>query len=956
MFRKSRKRLKQVADSRVTIVGGALLLLAISLGIHLFKLQIVKGGQYQRDFALRIKKTEEITAARGNIYDRNHKALAYNELIHSVSIEDSGTYRTQIEKNLTINKSIITLIGHLSKNQDRLSVSFPLTVNDQGQPEYTVSGVAKQRFLADIFGVIDPKDMKAEQSSMTAADLLKLITGSQKFGIRAEDYSASQLGQKLIAELKYPQNLDIATQLQVAAVRFEMSKNSFQKYLANTIATEISDKSMIALTEDADNLPGISVIDQYKRIYPYGEALSNIVGYIGKPSETELAELKGKSGDHAYTASDVVGKMGIEKTMENHLRGSNGEKEFFVNNVGVAQETKITKEAVIGNDVILTIDADLMKKTYELLKSRIAGQLLEQLVDDLHYKFSGEDLLKIKISIAEVYGALFKNGVLDIRHFSAKDAGSSEQHLYEQFTARQTQLLSQLEEIFSSDQAAAYPAQDETTRKYLTYLFFTKLVSDGILTVDDTSAPSYQTLVNGGDIKINKFLLDAISKNWIQTKYIMKDDGYADSDKVIAGLVAYLKEALPKDIVFSGMIYDDLIRNEYVSPVHACLALYEQGVLPKNDELTNALSSGVITPYGFMRDRIRALEITPGQLGIDPSTGSAVLSDPNNGEVIVAASYPGYDNNRLVNRVDSKYYERLLLDATAPMVDKCTNELLAPGSTFKMLSTIAGYEEGVMSPDELINCQGEFKQISPSPKCWLVTGHGDMDMVHALRHSCDIYFYTLGYRLGGGENGRFDDQASLDRLNKYCTLLGMDETTGIELPETKPHMSSTQGVQSAIGQGSYSFTTTQLARYAGVLATSGEVTQFHLLKKVVDGKDPNHTLVEYQHTNEQISLPENLWQIVKSGMSESSEYSQAFKGSSISSPSKTGTVEEENNRAPHAAFIGYAPAEAPQVSYAVRLTHGLSNTQAGRVARDMVSIYLGEKKSDEIKTDSATVE
>lgn len=956
MYRRLKAGLIKIADSRLAVVGIALLVLSLSLILHLFRLQIVKGDQYQRDFTLRIKKNKDIIAARGNIYDRNHKLLAYNELIHSVSIEDSDSYATAAEKNLTINRSILQVIEHLKRYGDSLSVSLPLAYNDEGELDYTVSGVTKRRFLADIYGVIDPKDLKPEQSNISAKQLLEHMTGSEKYGIRASAYAGNANAKKLIEELDYPSELEEAIQLQVAAVRFEMSKNSFQKYLASTIATEISDQSMVALAEDAENLPGISVIDEYKRIYPYGRALSNIVGYLGKPSDEELEQLQSESGENDYTAADVIGKMGIEKEMESFLRGSNGEMEFYVNNVGVAQESKITKEAVVGNDVILTVDADLMKKTYELLEARIAGQLLSQLVDDLHYKFSGEELLKIKVSIADVYGALFKNGVLDITHFSQKDAGSAEQYLYQQFGVRQEEVLTRLESVFSSPGEAAYANLDEPTRKYLTYLLFQKLTADEILTVDDTNDAVYQSLVAGEGVKINDFLAHAISKNWIRTERFMEEDGYADTETVIKGLVTYLKDELPQDRVFSGMIYDDLIRNEYVSPLYACLALYEQQVLPHDDGLIEALNSGAITPYGFIRDRIKALELTPGQLGIDPSTGSAVLTDPNNGEVIVAASYPGYDNNRLVNRVDTSYYEQLLLDATAPLVDKSMNELLAPGSTFKMLSTIAGYEEGVMGVDELIRCEGEFKSISPSPKCWLLTGHGDLDMVHALRHSCDIYFYTLGYRLGGGESGHFDETAGLERLNKYCTLLGMDETTGIELPEAEPHLSTTQGVQSAIGQGSYSFTTTQLARYAGVLATAGEVSQLHLLQRVVDGNDPDHVLVEYQNANERIDLPDSLWTIVKSGMSESAEYSQAFKGSSISSPSKTGTIEEENNRAPHAAFIGYAPAESPQVSYAVRLTHGLSNTQAGRVARDMVSMYLGEKKAEEIASDQATDE
>ena len=155
--------------------------------------------------------------------------------------------------------------------------------------------------------------------------------------------------------------------------------------------------------------------------------------------------------------------------------------------------------------------------------------------------------------------------------------------------------------------------------------------------------------------------------------------------------------------------------------------LYEQGVLDTEDEEYNSLAAGSMGAYDFIRNKIENLEITPGQLGLEPSTGSLVMTDPNNGDVLACVSYPGYDNNRLANTMDSEYYNKLLTDSARPFYNNATQEKTAPGSTYKPLVAIAGLTEGVINTESTLPCSGVYKKVEPNPKCWAYpNSHGSL--------------------------------------------------------------------------------------------------------------------------------------------------------------------------------------------------------------------------------------
>ena len=243
-----------------------------------------------------------------------------------------------------------------------------------------------------------------------------------------------------------------------------------------------------------------------------------------------------------------------------------------------------------------------------------------------------------------------------------------------------------------------------------------------------------------------------------------------------------------------------------------------------------------MTAYDFMVNKIYTLEIEPAQLALEPCSASAVITDVKTGDVLACVSYPGYDNNRLVNNMDTSYYAKLSLDQSSPFFNKATQQTTAPGSTFKILSTIAGMSEGVINDGTYINCTGSFDLVTPPINCWNKLGHGDIEIREAIQESCNYYFNMVGFMLGQDENGDFSENRSLSALQKYASEIGLDKKTGIEITESSPQVSNSYAVPSYIGQGTHAYTTSQLARYATAIATSGTVYDLTLLDRQTDSR------------------------------------------------------------------------------------------------------------------------
>lgn len=315
-----------------------------------------------------------------------------------------------------------------------------------------------------------------------------------------------------------------------------------------------------------------------------------------------------------------------------------------------------------------------------------------------------------------------------------------------------------------------------------------------------------------------------------------------------------------------------------------------------------------------------------------------MITDVNTGEVKALVSYPGYDNNRLANTVDADYYAKLNEDLSKPLYNYATQERTAPGSTFKMVSSTAGLAEGIISTSSEYDCTGVFNDVSNKPRCWNHSGHGNLNVSEALRYSCNVFFYTVGFNLAKDSTGTYDDPVGIQKIQKYADVYGLDQKSGLEIAENTSAIATQYPVMAAIGQSDNNITTVALSRYVTAV-TSGNLYSYQLMNKIVD-KDGNE-LLHYTPQSQDISnvLSQDQWDSIHSGMRMVVEDMSEFNDFAVEVAGKTGTAQQENHPN-HALFVGYAPYNNPEISIATRIAYGYSSHNAAAVSKNILSYYF----------------
>ena len=932
--------------------------MSVVLVRRLFDLQIIQGEDYISKFQARTTKERVLKSTRGNILDRNGDILASNVLSYSLTLEDNGTYTSTREKNLTLNGVAYQVLQILHSNGDDSTHSFHIVVDKNGEYAFDVAeGFTLNRFRADIYGQALIDDLKDEQKTATADQMMEFLTGSEKFSIVLSGdraYTEDELtSHGLPLTLTKQEMLDIAT------IRYELNTNSFKKYMQVTIATNVSEKSVAAIMENKTGLQGIDVVEDSIRQYIDDESMAPILGYTGKASSEELTELRKQNPDYSNDA--IVGKAGIEQYMELTLQGTDGKETVSVDNLGkvlkIDEDTKV--EPVAGDDVQLTIDTDWQSAIYQILKQRVAGVLLTKIDAAKTFDYTYvTDASQIRIPIYDVYNALISNSVIDITKFSNEDASDIEKNLYAKFQQKQQRVFDTISTKLNGSNPPAYKDEDEETQEYLSYIC-NDLLRDtlGIISKDaiDTSDATYKAWTTDETISLKDYLTYATSQGWIDISSFSPEGEYLDSEEIYQALTAYIIDYLSTDTGFSKLLYKYMLQEDTISGQEICLVLYEQGVLDKNDDDYENLASGAMGAYDFMINKIYTLEIEPAQLALMPCSASAVVVDVKTGDVVALVSYPGYDNNRLTNDMDTDYYAKLALDQSSPFFNKATQQTTAPGSTLKLLSTIAGMEEGIIDEGTYIECTGTFDYVDPPINCWYKNGHGSLDIRTAIEQSCNYFFNMIGFQLGKVGDNEFSEVQSLNKLQEYASLIGLDRKTGIELSEATPKVSDAKAVPSYMGQGNNLFTTSELARYATVMATSGNVFKLTLLDKVMDPK--GEVIQEYESEIEDVvNISSNIWDVIHDGMRRVIQTHSQFDGLGVEVAGKTGTAELDLRHPNHGLFIGYAPASDPEYAVAIRIANGYSSGNACLIANDIFKYMYNLADKDSILTGIASTD
>lgn len=921
-----------ILKSRLFVLGIIVVLLFSVLMIRIFNVQIVNGEYYLENYIQMAEREVLTSGTRGIIYDRNGEVLAYNKLAYAIEIEDDISDSTE-NKDKKLNEIISETINIITSNGDTLINDFPIILNTNNEFEFSVSSDNERlRFLRDIYGKksISELDTKKETlSTSTADDVMKYLCGEKMFDI-SDEY-------------------DKAEQIKIAMVRYNLSLNRFQKYISTKIASNVSEETVAAIYEAQAELKGVTVSEETVRVYNDSVYFAHILGYTGTISEDQLAELNSDGG--SYISSDVVGKSGIEKEMESYLQGTKGKSTIFVDNTGRILENVSKTDAKAGNDVYLTLDAKLQKAGYTILEQKLAGILYSKIVN--YDVTPSEDMKTIPIPVKDVYYQIINNNVVDLNKFGLESASDNEKNIYTKFVAKQSGVINWVYSELTTDTPEALSALPEENNTYLSYIYTKLADTEGIINKKaiDSEDEIYQKWTNE-TISLREFLLYAISKNWINTSKIFDSSEvkYSDTDEIYNKLVEHIYNSLPTDTGFSKKIYYYLIYSGSISGNQVCMLLYDQNVLEYDEAAYTALRSGS-SAFEFIREQIKQIKITPAQLALDPCSGSLVVTDTNSGDVLALVTYPSYDNNKLSGSVDAVYWKQLNSDLSLPLYNRATQTRTAPGSTFKMLSAITGLEEGYLTPGRTITDLGEFKKITPSPKCWRYPGnHGSINVSQALEHSCNYFFYEVGYELSIDEHGGFSSDLGLSKLKKYGVQLGLTTKSGVEIEENEPLFSTDNSVRSAIGQGSNSFANIQLARYVNTVANSGHNYQLTLLNKVID--TDGNLIKQYEPTlTNTTNFSQSTWDAVHYGMRlviTGGTAKGTFNGFQINVAGKSGTAQENKLRSNHSVFVAYAPYENPEIALSVLIPNGESSGYTAEVVRDTIKYYYGLTTDEEL--------
>ncbi len=914
---------KRLAKSRLFPVTIVYLVLFGVIVNRLFVLQIVEGPEISVKSEAKYAKPRDIKSTRGNIYDRNGVLLATNKLSYSVVMEDISV------SNEEYNSILDKLVKLIEENGDTLDTEFYIQLNDAGEPEFTVKGNSLTRFLKNAYAyVLEDGALTEEQQNATAKDVFEFLKKGTNSGITrmfgiSDDYSDEEA-------------------LKIMSIRFALFCN-YPKYLQVTIASGIKDRTVAAIKENSAELQGVDVQQQASRIYEDSLYYSHIIGYTGLISADELE----KHEDEGYNTTDVIGKSGLESVYEKYLAGTKGVETVTVSSNGRVKEVKQTTDPIAGNDLYLTIDGNLQKNVYLLLEKEITNILLSCIVPTMSYGSKGTNASEITIPIYEVYNALIKNNIIDVNAFDGPDPTSLEQSTKVKYDTALKDIDRKYNELLALDSTTANDKAGDM-EDFLNY-FYEVLVEKHILLKKSIpeNNETYLSYTNN-DISLSSFLQSALADNWIDLSVLGIGNEFYTTEELYQKLIDYTKNLLKEDNKFQKMIYRNLIFSYKLSGTEICLLLFDQGVLEYNESDIDRLKNGSISAYKFITDRIRQLDITPGMLALEPCSGSVIITDVNTGDVLAMVTYPSYDNNLFANKVDSKYFNQLLNDGSYPMLNRAVSTRIAPGSTFKMVTAVAALEEGVISPSEKILDLGEFDKIIPAAKCHIYPGsHGSVDMVDALKVSCNYFFYEMGWRLSIDGSGKYNSDLGLSKLEKYATLFGLNETSGLELNELSPQISTKDAVRSSIGQGSNDYTPAQLSRYVTTLANRGTCYNLTLLDKIKD-KDGTVVLENSATVNHDLTnVSQSTWNTVWEGMySVANVYGGSvyndFSNFDVTIAGKTGTSQISKTHANNALFVSFAPYEAPKISATIVIANGYTSHNAADLCKDIYSLYFGK--------------
>lgn len=655
---------RKFLSDRLFILTCGISVMFLMVAYQFYKLQIIEHDAYDEELRATVQKEVKIPAIRGVIYDRYGKPLATNKAVYVLKYDPQVTLKAG-----EMDKILLSVAELLEKNQDEYIDNVPISKTTPFV--FTEDTQSVKRFITNYVPYND-NEHKEEIYGYSASELMAYLRSTKVFDLD-EKYSDEE-ARKIIA------------------MRLEIRQTTYQKYKQVTIAQDVSMKSLAAIEENQANYASITSEVEAQRYYTYGKAFGNVLGYTRSITESQYEKLQSEG----YEKDDIVGQVGVESQMESELRGQTGSKVIQVDNVGRTVFTLETEEATSGNDVYLTIDANLQVSTYEALEKRLSEGIIARLKGTAK---------TTPLTGREVLVSMAKNNQLDLKVMSAAPESQVQRQLYNKILASYQEEEARLQEV-----EKGLP-EDEKTNLSLKQHFANMLDSEEILIT-------------------NQELL---------------------------------------------------------------LSFGEQGSLKLSDDQMKSITNGNYNLESLLIAQLESGGLTPDQTDITPFSGTAVVTDPNTGQTLALVSYPSYDNNEFTQNFNS-IYTKLHdgVDNRNIEINRALKTAKAPGSTFKMITGIAGLEEGVVTPETEIYDSGQYTKAGlPYVNCWIYTnsghGHGSENMIGALEVSCNYYFNEVAYRLGQKFGAPY---GGISVLSDYAEMFGLGTKTGIELEETAPNISN----------------------------------------------------------------------------------------------------------------------------------------------------------------------
>lgn len=914
-----KERLGELLRNRLFVLLAAAAVIFMILVGRLFYMQIVNGEEADASLTSSVTREVTIPAARGNIYDRYGRPLAVNEAAFSVEIDDSITvdYEDADAESVSLYKKLI-------KNGYVVGDDLPITKD--APYEFTISSDELEEWKTNI-------GLTKKQMNYTAEETLNYLY--ERFGITDADMTEEE---------------------KRALVSLGININDKNIMITNLIMTIETNGGEIV-----DELP----ISQEQPYYFLLEDEDEILSWKSSVSMSE-EEL---DYDAEESMQYLIELFGIPENISPSMQRKVAAVRYSLYLQRYKKYQPVTVAREINDEVIAAVKENLDK-------------------------FPG---VSVETESMRVYedGEIFSNIIGYIRQISDTELQEYSEYGYTSGDiVGKTGIEKVMELELNGQDGKMLVEVDNMGRKISTLETEAPVSGDDVfLTIDkelQISAYNYlkdaladaiitrltSELEKDVPVTLKQLFTSMIDSNNISVTEAMKaEDGY---QKVLKDIILAHDPDIDvtdsEDKTEAKQVLTNAVDNGTISYTTLIYVMIEQGVITADDNYKARIASGELTPFNVIIEKLESGDLEPAETGLEPCTGSVVVSDVNSGEVLALVTYPSYDNNELVNTFNNEYYNKLLEDPTTPLVNRPLMQKKAPGSTLKMITAIAGLETGVIIPDTQIRDKGVFKDAgTPYANCLIYSlngsTHGYVDVSHALEVSCNYFFYEVGYQLGNDtENPR--SLKGITILDEYYDAFGLNSPTGVEIGESAPSMASpsykeevikwqnpeatssqtawTSGdtIRAAIGQSVNSFSAASMNKYVATLANGGTRYKMHLLDKVKSSDGTVTEEVEETVENVLEIAPENL-EAVYEGMLLVTQGSKGtlrnvFKDFPIDVAAKSGTAEENKNLSSHVWFVGFAPYDDPQIAVTVMIPFGdVTGSPAAVVARNVIGEYMG---------------